>query len=315
MRARGSRRSSGPRCSTKARAAACGRPCGRSATPLAPRCSSPRVPRSGSRRTRRPTCSSCATSSRRAARRRRASSPTPSSHRESRRTGSTRRASAHRVMLDELYEQVAAESERAGDHAAAVVWARRRVWLDPVSEEAQQALLRRLAAVGDRPGALHSFSRFRTRLRADLALAPSPETVALVEAIRSADTATAELPARLAAAAGEAMVGREAELERLSARFRQAGEERLPAVVAVSAESGVGQDAPDRGARETRTGGRPPCRLRSRRPRRAAAVSTVRRGALGGSRPLGRRHRPERGRGRDWSPPLPLLRADRTPPG
>ena len=108
---------------------------------------------------------------------------------------------AHRVMLDELYERVAAESERAGDHAAAVVWARRRVWLDPVSEEAQQALLRRLAAVGDRAGALHSFSRFRTRLRSDLGLAPSPETVALVETIRSADTASAELPARLAAAA------------------------------------------------------------------------------------------------------------------
>ena len=148
---------------------------------------------------------------------------------------------AHRVMLDELYERVAAESERAGDHGAAVVWARRRVWLDPVSEEAQQALLRRLAAVGDRAGALHSFARFRTRLRADLALAPSPETVELVEAIRSADTVTAELPARLAAAAGEAMVGREAELERLIARFRQAGEERLPSVVAISAESGVGK--------------------------------------------------------------------------
>jgi len=148
---------------------------------------------------------------------------------------------AHRVMLDELYERVAVESEAAGDRERAVVWARRRVWLDPVSEEAQQALLRRLAAVGDRAGALHSFSRFRTRLRSDLALAPSPETVALVQTIRSADTRSAELPARLAAAAGEAMVGRESELERLAARFRQAGAERLPAVVAISADSGVGK--------------------------------------------------------------------------
>ena len=148
---------------------------------------------------------------------------------------------AHRVMLDELYEQVAAELEAAGDQAAAVVWARRRVWLDPVSEEAQQALLRRLAGVGDRAGALHSFSRFRTRLRADLGLAPSPETVALVETIRSADTGAAELPARLAAAAGEAMVGRARELERLSARFHRAGEERLPAVVVVSGDPGVGK--------------------------------------------------------------------------
>ena len=147
----------------------------------------------------------------------------------------------HRVMLDELYEQVAAEAEAAGDHAGAVVWARRRVWLDPVSEEAQQALLRRLAAVGDRAGALHSFTRFRTRLRADLGLAPSPESVRLVEAIRSAETGASELPARLAAAAGEAMVGREEELDRLSARFEQARAERLPVVVAVSADSGVGK--------------------------------------------------------------------------
>ena len=104
--------------------------------------------------------------------------------------------------------------------AGAVVWARRRVWLDPVSEEAQQALLRRLAAVGDRAGALHSFSRFRTRLRTDLGLAPSPETVALVETIRSADTAARpSLPARLAAAAGETHGGPGDELERLAARF------------------------------------------------------------------------------------------------
>lgn len=147
----------------------------------------------------------------------------------------------HRVMLDRLYEEVAAESEAAGDGAGAVVWARRRVWLDPVSEDAQQALLRRLATVGDRSGALHSFARFRTRLRADLGLAPSPETVALVETIRSSDTAVAELPARLAAAAAESMVGRERELERLSARFAQAGKERLPAVVVISADSGVGK--------------------------------------------------------------------------
>ena len=36
-------------------------------------------------------------------------------------------------------------------------------------------------------------------------------------------------------------MGRDAELERLAARFRQAGAERLPAVVAISADSGVGK--------------------------------------------------------------------------
>ena len=37
------------------------------------------------------------------------------------------------------------------------------------------------------------------------------------------------------------MVGRENELERLSARFAQAGAERLPVVVVISADSGVGK--------------------------------------------------------------------------
>jgi len=148
---------------------------------------------------------------------------------------------AHRGLLDGLYERLLTQAEAEGDAAGALVWARRRVWLDPLGEEPQQALLRRLAAAGDRAGALHSFARFRTRLRAELGLSPSAETLLLVGAIRETELGTPELPARLAALMGEAIVGREAELERLLAHWERAHSSRLPEVVAVAAEPGVGK--------------------------------------------------------------------------
>jgi len=148
---------------------------------------------------------------------------------------------AHRGVLGGLYERLLAEAEAEGDAAGALVWARRRVWLDPLDEEAQQALLRRLAAAGDRAGALHSFARFRTRLRAELGLSPTAQTLALVGTIRETELGTPELPARLAALVGETIVGREAELERLLAHWERARGARLPAVVAVAAHPGVGK--------------------------------------------------------------------------
>ena len=115
------------------------------------------------------------------------------------------------------------------------------MWIDPLAEETQKALLRRLAAVGDRAGALHSFARFRTRLRAELGLAPSPETLALVAEIRATDLGSTELPARLGALGNEVLVGREAELDVLLRHWERAGRRRLPGMIAVAAEPGVGK--------------------------------------------------------------------------
>ena len=147
----------------------------------------------------------------------------------------------HRTLLDGIYERLAVRAGAEGDPAAALVWARRRVWLDPLDEDTQLDLLRRLAAAGDRAGALHSFARFRTRLRTELGLAPSAETLALVASIRASDLGTPELPARLAAIGSETMVGRDAELERLLTHWERARSARLPGVVAIASEPGVGK--------------------------------------------------------------------------
>ena len=219
---------------------------------------------------------------------------------------------AHRVMLDELYEQVAAESEAAGDHAAAVVWARRRVWLDPVSEEAQQALLRRLAAVGDRAGALHSFSRFRTRLRADLGARPFARDgrPRRDDPLGRHGRRRASGPARCCRRRGHGRPGARA---RAPVRpFRQAGEERLPAVVVVSARSGVGKTrliaelarrVQEAGHRAV-YGAAGPDALLPYQPFVEALSEGV---GLSVDDIVG-----STDEDRDGSPPLPLLRADRT---
>jgi DNA-binding SARP family transcriptional activator len=74
-----------------------------------------------------------------------------------------------------------------GDHqlTAAGSWARRAVrhaWTDERVLRRAVAMLERL---GDRAGAVKLYEDFATRLRADLDLDPSPETTALVNAIRS----------------------------------------------------------------------------------------------------------------------------------
>ena len=81
-------------------------------------------------------------------------------------------------------EVLAQVAERAGDPAEAVRLARARLALDPLSEEAARALIERLVEAGDRAGALVAYDELRQRLRTTLAIAPSPATRALYDAIR-----------------------------------------------------------------------------------------------------------------------------------
>ena len=62
---------------------------------------------------------------------------------------------------------------------------RERVAADPLSEAAHRELIRRLAASGDRGAALFAYSRLQQRLRDELRVAPSAQTRALVERIRT----------------------------------------------------------------------------------------------------------------------------------
>jgi DNA-binding SARP family transcriptional activator len=166
---------------------------------------------------------------------------------------------------DAFRERVAARlgaladaADAAGDRAAAVRLSREQVALDPLSEERGRALVRRLAAAGDRAAALAAYERLRERLRTGLRIAPSAETRALAEEIRASDAAGAVAPAAPAAPedpaglgagpevpsivrrAGGAFVGRDAPLARLAAALdrARAGERRL---VLIGGEPGIGK--------------------------------------------------------------------------
>ena len=85
----------------------------------------------------------------------------------------------------------AAEAEARGDLATAVRLGRRQVALDPLAEEPQRELLRRLAAADDRSAAIATYERFAERLRTELRIVPSAATRALVDAIREGSATTA----------------------------------------------------------------------------------------------------------------------------
>ncbi|MFI5004631.1 MAG: AAA family ATPase [Solirubrobacterales bacterium] len=95
------------------------------------------------------------------------------------------RRDEHRARVAALLERMAAAAEGAGDLTAAVALTRREVALDPLSEEAHRALIRRLGANGDRSAALSTYRRLADRFAAELGIVPSPATRELVEEIRA----------------------------------------------------------------------------------------------------------------------------------
>jgi serine/threonine-protein kinase len=79
-----------------------------------------------------------------------------------------------------------AEQNRAADDvAAAGQWARRAADLTPFDEGAVDRLIAFLDQIGDRAGALRAFDHFERRLQEEYAAEPSPETLALIERVRS----------------------------------------------------------------------------------------------------------------------------------
>ena len=129
-------------------------------------------------------------------------------------------------------EVLAQVAERAGNPAEAVRLARARLALDPLSEEAARALIERLVAAGDRAGALVAYDELRERLRGTLAIAPSPATRALYDAIRRrAPGRPASSPLLDRRTAG-VFVGREAE---------RAGAAGARGLVVIEGDAGVGK--------------------------------------------------------------------------
>ncbi|MFC1661870.1 BTAD domain-containing putative transcriptional regulator [Gemmatimonadota bacterium] len=82
-----------------------------------------------------------------------------------------------------------------GQEADAILWARRALEWAPYDEKALRELLTHLDRNGDRAGAIQEYETFATRLEADLEVAASPETKAIVEAIRDRETVN-ERPSR-----------------------------------------------------------------------------------------------------------------------
>lgn len=72
----------------------------------------------------------------------------------------------------------------AGEERAALLWARRAVGLDAGNETATRRLMKLLEHAGEPAAALNAFHELEARLRADLALGASEETVRLASAIR-----------------------------------------------------------------------------------------------------------------------------------
>lgn len=99
---------------------------------------------------------------------------------EDERAGLRRQAAAAAWSLVEA-------AERAGDPATAAPWARRAVELSPDDEAGVRRLIRTLDRRGDRAGALSVYEAFRRRLVAGYGAVPSPETEALLVAIRARD--------------------------------------------------------------------------------------------------------------------------------
>ena len=113
---------------------------------------------------------------------------------------------AQRDRAVALHAAVGERAAAAGDAEAALRHARRRLELDPVSEDAARVLMRRLAAAGDAAAAVGVYETFRTVLRRELGMVPSAATRALADVLRGAEPDAAGATRADAAAGGVAGV-------------------------------------------------------------------------------------------------------------
>jgi len=152
----------------------------------------------------------------------------------------------HRDRVEELLLALGDAAEAGGHAEAAVGYARRRLELDPVSEDAARVLMRRLARTGDRAAAVAAYEAFRAALREELGMAPSAETRALVEQLRTDAGAGAPearalpFPGALTRTEHGPLAGRRESLAELRAVWRRASV-GAAAVVVLAGEAGSGK--------------------------------------------------------------------------
>jgi len=149
---------------------------------------------------------------------------------------------ARRAHAERLAEALELLARASTDPAEAVRLTREQVALDPLAEEANRRLVERLAQAGDRAAALAAGKRFTERLRTTLAIAPSRETRALLEALRRTPAARLSAPPpALTRVHDTEFVGRSAEVDRLRASWADVGMRRGRRIVLIAGEPGVGK--------------------------------------------------------------------------
>ena len=95
-----------------------------------------------------------------------------------------RREMLHHQALT-LFSKLAHAHELRGTYDQGLAFATRLVELDPFRERSQQILMRLLAHNGQPDQALAHYAQWCALLRQEMDIAPAPETVALIDAIRS----------------------------------------------------------------------------------------------------------------------------------
>jgi DNA-binding SARP family transcriptional activator len=88
--------------------------------------------------------------------------------------------------IRDVLARLADRAEAGGDLRAAIELTREQIGADRLAEDAHRALIRRLAAAGDRAAALAAYASLRELLRRELGIEPSVQTQELVQEIRGA---------------------------------------------------------------------------------------------------------------------------------
>lgn len=145
----------------------------------------------------------------------------------------------HRDRELALLDRLADDAEAAGDADAAARWSRRRCVMTPLDEPAHCALLRRLAATGDRAGAILGGRELVARLRDELGTDPAPSTRTALARLRGPVPAAAT-GTTSGAGPRRPLFGRRAEMRMLTAAWG-AAREGHGRVVLVTGEGGIGK--------------------------------------------------------------------------
>ena len=93
------------------------------------------------------------------------------------------------AMVCDILHRLSAKQDAAGEHDAAIQTGRRLVFLDPLSEFGQRALIRAYAHAGRRGEALRQYRSCAETLKRELGVAPDVETQALANEISRSSTA------------------------------------------------------------------------------------------------------------------------------